>query len=69
MRGAVWIRNHRVAWALAALVLIFAAGSVRAEESAVAKAAAWKIGDQLSLAGLLYSQGGEGGCSRSCSTA
>ena len=33
--------------------------SAQAEESAVAKAAAWKIGDQLSLAGLLYSQGGE----------
>ncbi len=31
----------------------------RREESAVAKAAAWKIGDQLSLAGLLYAQGGE----------
>ena len=59
MKTAVLFRNPGLAWALAALALVFAAGSVRAEESAVAKAAAWKIGDQLSLAGLLYSQGGE----------
>jgi len=42
-----------------ALMLLLGASSARAEESAVAKAAAWRIGDQLSLAGLLYAQGGE----------
>jgi hypothetical protein len=40
-------------------VLLLAATSIRAQESTVAKAAAWRIGDQLSLAGLLYAQGGE----------
>jgi hypothetical protein len=54
------IRNYRFAWVLAtALLLLVVASSPRAEESAVAKAAAWRIGDQLSLAGLLYAQGGE----------
>ena len=53
-------RNYRLAWLLAAaLLLLLGASSPRAEESAVAKAAAWRIGDQLSLAGLLYAQGGE----------
>ena len=52
--------KHRFAWALAvAVLLVLGIASVHAQESAVAKAAAWKIGDQLSLAGLLYSQGGE----------
>ena len=51
---------HRFAWVLSAL-LIFAAAPARAEESAVAQAAAWRIGDHLSLAGLLYAQGGEDG--------
>lgn len=52
--------NYRFAWLLAAaLMLLLAAPATRAEESAVAKAAAWRIGDQLSLAGLLYAQGGE----------
>ena len=52
--------KQRFAWALAAAVLlVLGIASVHAQESAVAKAAAWKIGDQLSLAGLLYAQGGE----------
>jgi hypothetical protein len=52
--------KHRFAWALAAaFLLVLGIASVHAQESAVAKAAAWKIGDQLSLAGLLYAQGGE----------
>jgi len=52
--------KHRFAWALAAAVLlVLGIASVHAQESAVAKAAAWKIGDQLSLAGLLYAHGGE----------
>lgn len=51
--------KHRFAWALAAVLLVLGIASVHAQESAVAKAAAWKIGDQLSLAGLLYAQGGE----------
>ena len=46
---------------LGALMLLLGASAARAEESAVAKAAAWRIGDHLSLAGLLYAQGGEEG--------
>ena len=53
-------RRGLVAWVLAAaLLLLLSASAARAEESAVAKAAAWRIGDHLSLAGLLYAQGGE----------
>jgi hypothetical protein len=53
-------RSFRFAWVLAAtLLLVLAAFAARAEESAVAKAAAWKMGDDLSLAGLLNAQGGE----------
>ena len=60
MRNEVWIRNYGFALALAAVLLfVLPALPGDAEESAVAKAAAWKIGDQLSLAGLLYAQGGE----------
>ena len=53
-------RRFRFALALAASLLLLP-GSLapRAEESAVAKAAAWRIGDHLSLASLLYAQGGE----------
>jgi hypothetical protein len=43
----------------ATLLLLLGVPGARAEESAVAKAAAWRIGDDLSLAGLLYAQGGE----------
>jgi len=46
---------------LGALMLLLGASAARAEESAVAKAASWRIGDHLSLAGLLYAQGGEEG--------
>src|SRR5262245_33702603 len=51
----------RLAWPplFAALLFLVLAASAHAQESAVAKAAAWRIGDQLSLAGLLYAQGGE----------
>ena len=60
MKVASFIRKHGFTWAIAAAtLLVLGIASARAEESAVAKAAAWKIGDQLSLAGLLYSQGGE----------
>ena len=53
-------RRGLVAWVLAGgLLLLLGASAARAEESAVAKAAAWRIGDDLSLAGLLYAQGGE----------
>ena len=45
--------------ALAAVLLFLAAAMVRAQESPVAKAAAWRIGDHMSLAGMLYAQGGE----------
>jgi hypothetical protein len=60
-RGAEALtRNYRFAWVLAAILLaLLGASGVRATESAVAKAAAWRMGDDLSLAGLLYAQGGE----------
>jgi hypothetical protein len=53
--------NCRLAWppVFAALLFLILGASTHAQESAVAKAAAWRIGDQLSLAGLLYAQGGE----------
>ena len=44
---------------LAAVLLFLAATMIRAQESPVAKAAAWRIGDHMSLAGMLYAQGGE----------
>lgn len=48
------------AWALGGTLFFLAALPLcAAEESAVAKAAAWRIGDHMSLAGLLYAQGGE----------
>jgi hypothetical protein len=58
-RGSRWI--FRFAWSplLAALLYVACIASAGAQESAVAKAAAWRIADQLSLAGLLYAQGGE----------
>jgi len=60
MRVRTLTGNYRFAGLLAAgLMLLLTAPSIRAEESAVAKAVAWRIGDQLSLAGLLYAQGGE----------
>jgi hypothetical protein len=57
--GSRW--NVRFAWSplLAALLCVACIASAGAQESAVAKAAAWRIADQLSLAGLLYAQGGE----------
>lgn len=47
------------AWVAGAALLFFGSSAACAQESAVAKAAAWRIGDHLSLAGLLYAQGGE----------
>jgi hypothetical protein len=44
---------------LAAVLLSLATAMVRAQDSPVAKAAAWRIGDHVSLAGMLYAQGGE----------
>jgi hypothetical protein len=52
-------RRGLCAWALGAALLLFGASATCAQESAVAKAAAWRIADHLSLAGLLYAQGGE----------
>jgi hypothetical protein len=50
---------RRRCFALGAILLLLLFAPARAEDSAVAKAAAWNIGDNLSLAGLLYAQGGE----------
>lgn len=52
-------RGLLVCMVLAATLLSQALAVIRAEESPVAKAAAWRIGDHMSLAGLLYAQGGE----------
>lgn len=52
------IRGYRFAFMLAATLLLTGAAA-HAEVSPVAKAAAWRIGDHMSLAGLLYAQGGE----------
>jgi hypothetical protein len=50
--------RYRFGFVLAAAVLLY--GTVaQTEVSPVAKAAAWRIGDHMSLAGLLYAQGGE----------
>lgn len=53
------MQSNRFTWVLGAFLLLFMVTLARAEEGAVAKAAAWRIGDHLSLAGLLYAQGGE----------
>ena len=53
------IRNFGLASALTAALLLLLGIAVQAEVSPVAKAAAWRIGDHMSLAGLLYAQGGE----------
>jgi hypothetical protein len=56
----VLISHYRFAWVLgAAFLFLFGTIVARAEDSPVAKGAAWRIGDHLSLAGLLYAQGGE----------
>ena len=58
--ATIFTRRRLCAWALGgALFLLGASPLPAAEESAVAKAAAWRIGDHMSLAGLLYAQGGE----------
>ena len=61
-QSEVLTRRGLVAGVLAAaLLLLLGTSAARAEENTVAKAAAWRIGDHLSLAGLLYAQGGEEG--------
>ncbi len=40
-------------------MLLLGVPAARAGDGDVAKAAAWRIGDQLSLAGMLYAQGGQ----------
>lgn len=50
-------RRGLFAWALAAALLLLPT-SARAGSDDLAKAAAWRLGDQLSLAALLYAQGG-----------
>ena len=59
-RAANFTRRRLCAWALGSALFVLGASPLSAaEESAVAKAAAWRIGDHMSLAGLLYAQGGE----------
>ncbi len=53
-------RRIFLTWALAgALTVLLGFPPTRAEMVDLAKAAAWRLGDQLSLAGLLYAQGGQ----------
>lgn len=53
-------RRRLLAWVLLAAAITFlAVAIVRAQDSPVANAAAWRIGDHMSLAGMLYAQGGE----------
>lgn len=53
-------RRHLLTWLLAGmLLLVLGVPATRAEMADLAKAAAWRLGDQLSLAGLLYAQGNQ----------
>lgn len=53
-------RRLVLSWTLAgAFMLLLGFPPTRAEMADLAKAAAWRLGDQLSLAGLLYAQGGQ----------
>ena len=61
IHATISARRKLCACALGAALLLLGASSPTAQESAVAKAAAWRIGDHMSLAGLLYAQGGEKG--------
>ena len=53
-------RRHLLTWLLAGMVLlVLDVPATRAEMADLAKAAAWRLRDQLSLAGLLYAQGNQ----------
>jgi hypothetical protein len=53
-------RRHLLTWLLAGMLLLgLGVPATRAEMADLAKAAAWRLGDQLSLAGLLYAQGNQ----------
>ncbi len=60
LRGLLGALSRRsvLAPALAGtLLLLFFTGDARAGTEELAKAAAWRLGDQISIAGLLYAQG------------
>ena len=53
-------RRHLLTWLVAGLILlVLGVPATHAEITDLAKAAAWRLGDQLSLAGLLYAQGNQ----------
>jgi hypothetical protein len=53
-------RGRLFTWlAAGALMLLLGVPATRAEVADLAKAAAWRLGDQISLAGLLYAQGNQ----------
>jgi hypothetical protein len=53
-------RRRLFTWLLAgAFLLLLGVPAMRAEITDLAKAAAWRLGDQISLAGLLYAQGNQ----------
>ena len=53
-------RRHLLTWLMAGMVLlVLGVPATRAEMADLAKAAAWRLGDQLSLAGLLHAQGNQ----------
>jgi hypothetical protein len=59
---SLWARARTLSLTLAAagvVFLLFFAGEGQAAVEDLAKAAAWRLGDQLSLAALLYAQGNQ----------
>ena len=52
-------REGIITLAVGAFLLLFVVGEGRAAVEDLAKAAAWRLGDQLSLAALLYAQGNQ----------
>lgn len=60
LRGLLGALSRRGVLALAlagTLLLLFFTGDAQAGTEELAKAAAWRLGDQISIAGLLYAQG------------
>ena len=59
LQAGIATRRTVFTWLLAgALMLLLGLPAGRAETADVAKAASWRLGDQISLAGMLYAQAG-----------
>ena len=60
LQAGIATRRTVFTWLLAGgLMLLLGIQASRAETADVAKAASWRLGDQISLAGMLYAQGGQ----------